>query len=54
MRQRKSQEHYRKEKEDFEGVRLLIWIFVGSLQVRLGLKHYSKLDQEVDFVGEEV
>lgn len=49
MRQRKSGEHYRKEKGDYEGVRLLIWVSVGSLWVRLGLKCYSKSDQEVDF-----
>lgn len=30
MRQRKSQKHYGKEEEDFEGVRLLIGIVVGS------------------------
>lgn len=48
-RQRKSGEHYRKEKEDYEGVRLLIWISVGSQQVRLGLKCYSKSDQGLGF-----
>lgn len=42
-------EHYRKEKEDYEGVRLLIWISVGSQQVRPGLKCYSKLDQGLGF-----
>lgn len=47
-RQRKS-EHYRKEKEDYEGVRLLIWIYFGSQQVRLGLKCYSKSDQGLGF-----
>lgn len=31
----------------------MIWIFVGSLQIRLRLKYYSKSDQEVDFVGEK-
>lgn len=30
-------------------MRLLIWISVGSQQVRRGLKCYSKLDREVDF-----